>query len=578
MDEVTKKMNAEVVAVFPNKIKISVDDLSEFIIAEEKLRVGSYLEVSDNENAVMIAIVENYAIEVQNDGNRKYIIEAVPLGTLSDGKFNRGGDSLAIPPKEVKPATKEQITQIYISNIDENNKFLFSTLAQDESIKVPVDGNKFFNKHIAIVGSTGSGKSCTVAKIIKNATNAKNGNYQGLNNSHIVIFDIHSEYKEAFSNANIIDISDLVLPYWLLNGDELEELFLEVGDNNNYNQSSVLRSVIIENKKIKNPSLSKVHFDSPVKFDVDEVLTCLINLRSETRDTDNPLSIQIKDNPQEFKTDEEKIRHYFGEKHEFEATRRASKDNIGISKGVYADGTLNKFISRFESKIKTERLSFLFGDKSKNISFEDTLRQFLGYKKDNEANITIIDLSSIPFEVLSITVSLITRILFEYGYYYKRIKKDSDVPVLLVFEEAHKYVPKSDLARYRSSKLAIERIAKEGRKYGVTLLIASQRPSEISETIFSQCNNFVAMRLTNPDDQNYVKRLLPDTLGSLTDSLPALKAREALIIGEAVIVPTLVKIDECDNLPSSSDVKYLDVWKEKWKEVEFDEITKGWLR
>ncbi|HHV18086.1 MAG TPA: Bipolar DNA helicase, partial [Thermoanaerobacterales bacterium] len=113
MDEVTKKMNAEVVAVFPNKIKISVDDLSEFIIAEEKLRVGSYLEVSDNENAVMIAIVENYAIEVQNDGNRKYIIEVVPLGTLSDGKFNRGGDSLAIPPKEVKPATKEQITQIY---------------------------------------------------------------------------------------------------------------------------------------------------------------------------------------------------------------------------------------------------------------------------------------------------------------------------------------------------------------------------------------------------------------------------------------------------------------------------------
>ena len=163
---------------------------------------------------------------------------------------------------------------------------------------------------------------------------------------------------------------------------------------------------------------------------------------------------------------------------------------------------------------------------SNEIELEDILKQFLGYT-EKKSNITVIDLSGIPFEVLSITVSLISRIIFEYGYYYKRLLSDgidSETPLLLVYEEAHKYVPKSNLAKYRASKNAIERIAKEGRKYGVTLGIISQRPSEISETIFSQCNNFIVMRLTNPDDQNYVKKLLPDTIGNLTSCLPSLQA------------------------------------------------------
>ncbi|MEG3036494.1 MAG: ATP-binding protein, partial [Bacilli bacterium] len=150
------------------------------------------------------------------------------------------------------------------------------------------------------------------------------------------------------------------------------------------------------------------------------------------------------------------------------------------------------------------------------------------------------------------------------------------IPLLLVFEEAHKYVPKSDLARFKSSKLAIERIAKEGRKYGVTLAIVSQRPSEISETIFSQCNTFIAMRLTNPDDQNYVKKLLPDTLGNLTSKLNSLSAGEALLIGESVPMPSIVKIDRCGPEPSSNDLMYLDIWKDNWYEDEFTELIKKW--
>jgi len=190
----------------------------------------------------------------------------------------------------------------------------------------------------------------------------------------------------------------------------------------------------------------------------------------------------------------------------------------------------------------------------------------------------------VPFEVLSITVSLISRILFEYGYHYKVMRTranetiNTDAPLLLVYEEAHKYVPNSDLARFRASKFSIERIAKEGRKYGVTLLLSSQRPSEISETIFSQCSNFLAMRLTNPSDQSYVSRLLPDTLGNLCDKLPTLGAGEALLIGEAVVMPSLVKVGRCSPTPSSTDIPYYQLWKEEWKNLDFPEIKKTWLK
>ncbi len=254
-----------------------------------------------------------------------------------------------------------------------------------------------------------------------------------------------------------------------------------------------------------------------------------------------------------------------------------------ISNGSYADGTLDKFFTRFESKVAQERLDFLFGAAAETATLEGTLKGLLGYNEAN-TNVTVIDLSGVPFEVLSITVSLISRIVFEHGYFYKVLRSkageavNTDAPILLVYEEAHKYVPNSDLAKFRASKLSIERIAKEGRKYGVTLLLSSQRPSEISETIFSQCSNFLAMRLTNPSDQSYVARLLPDTLGNLCDKLPTLSAGEALLIGEAVVMPSLVKVAPCDPSPSSNDIPYFELWKEEWKTPDFDGIKKTWLK
>lgn len=592
MKEEENKITAEVIAVYPDKVKIVVDNLEDFKVAGESLQVGSYLKISDNASAVLMAIIENFSITINENNKRDYVIEAFPLGMIKEGKFIRGGDALAIPPKKVEPATEEEIKKIYEHSINEKEKFTFASLSTNSNIKIPVSGNKFFNKHIAIVGSTGSGKSHTLSTIIQKAVLEKNGNFS-LNNSHVIIFDIHSEYKPAFPTANCIDIGNLILPYWLLNSEELEDILLDTGERDNYNQSAVFRKLVTENKKKHNTGHAKIFYDTPVYFDINEIQNALYNLKEETKNSKSSNRYMINDGSytcaDSSTTPEtgiqlnevERIKKYFDSELKFYPTKAQN-----ITKGDYADGTLDKFFVRFQEKIKQDRLTFLFGAASKTITFEETLKNLIGYKDGKNSNVTILDLSGIPFEVLSITVSLISRMVFEYGYFYKRLRNfehpdekiNNDIPILLVYEEAHKYVPNSDLVKYRSSKKSIERIAKEGRKYGITLLLASQRPSEISETIFSQCNNFIAMRLTNPVDQGYVKKLLPDSLGSLIDKMPSLKQGEALLVGEAIVLPSIVQIDRCSPEPSSNDIPYWELWKEKWKDMDIEKIKKEWYK
>lgn len=572
-----EKINAEVISVLPDKVKIVVDKLEDFQLPSEKLKVGSYVRISDSEDAVMLAIIENYSIEIvdnkESESERRYILEANPLGIVRNGVFERGGDTIAIPPKDVKPATTEDINAIYSQSIAEQEKFTFSRLSSNSDIPVPVNGNKFFNKHIAIVGSTGSGKSHTVAKIIQSATEIKEDTYDGLNNSHIIVFDIHSEYKTAFPNANYLDVADIVLPYWLLNSEELQELFLDT-EANDHNQRNVFKEAIVENKKYHCTGAyrERIGYDTPIYFDINQVLCYIKNRNNEKKDKANNIPFKTKDGTEYIFAEDTKSNLFFDEV-EYSGTSGSGTNN----------GNFGNFINRLENKLNDRRLSFMFPQNNIPNSHEVTLSQFLGYGENN-SNVTIIDLSGVPFEVLSITVSLISRLLFEFGYYYTRLRHsntpteriNNDTPFLLVYEEAHKYVPNSDLAKYRASKESIERIAKEGRKYGITLLLASQRPSEISETIFSQCNNFITMRLTNPNDQNYVKRLLPDTMGQLIDKMPTLKSGECLLIGDAVVLPSIVKIDECNPKPSSNDIPYLELWKQKWCDLDIQSIVDNW--
>lgn len=340
----SSNINAEVISVYPNKVKIAVDD--EFIhSAAETLKVGSYIRISDDDDIALIAMIENFMIEVSESGvaRRRYIIEANPLGVVKDNQFQRGGDTIAIPPKKVEPAREAEILSIYSQSAEESEKFEFCSLSSNSRIRVPVNGNKFFNKHIAVIGSTGSGKSHTVTKIIQQAVDGKNDDFE-LNNSHIIIFDIHSEYKSAFPNANNLGIADLILPYWLLTSEELEELFIDT-EANDHNQRNVFKEAVVSGRVAmftgEEKDKSKIHYDSPLMFDINEVLGFASFKNTEVIDT--------------------------GEVYASGAKKGQPKTNNGS-----LNGKLSNFVSRLENKLNDKRLDFLLGEKSKNISFEGT--------------------------------------------------------------------------------------------------------------------------------------------------------------------------------------------------------------
>ena len=583
--------NFKIIGVTREIVTIEILDSSKF---DNQFNIGSYIKIPYryNEANCMIGVIKNYKIknlDTEKDNEQSsttkqsqqiskgdtFIVEIELIGSYIKKEeeyiFERGAHGIPLPPNNgIELVSDDDFRNIFSCNIKDSERFVFSKLAQNQNIDVAVNGNKFFNKHFAIVGSTGSGKSHTVATILQQAIKEKSSDF-ALNNSHIVLFDIHGEYQKAFPNANHIHSENITIPYWLFDSDELMDLLIESSESGSHNQVSQLRYAITENKKRYNQDLpqDRIYFDSPLKFRINEVVNYIKNINNELVNKKNDRKPTTKQGT----VISDKLSQYFDEVFEFD------KVDANYVNGAYT-GDFERFILRLETTINNPRLKFLFNDVD-DATLVDILKQFLGYR-DTKSNITVIDLSGIPFEVLSITVSLISRILFEYGYDYKKFlngQSDCETPLLLVYEEAHKYVPRSDLVKYRASKNAIERIAKEGRKYGVTLGIISQRPSEISETIFSQCNNFISMRLTNPDDQNYVKRLLPDTIGDLTSYLSALQSGEAIIIGESIILPSLVKINFPDTEPHSTDIKYLDIWKEQWKDgVLFDSITKEWIK
>jgi hypothetical protein len=585
-----------VICVTPSLIQLEVTNIDEFAADESKqFKIGSYLKITDNNQVSVIAIIQSYKIKdptERNDaqspgGTRSFIVDAQPVGFLdSEKKFKRGGQQIAIPPTEVEVAGKD-ILELFYKREEKVAELVLGTMAIDKNIKVPVDGDRFFSKHIAVVGSTGSGKSCTVAKIlqegIKSGLNGKGAGV--LNNSHIVVFDIHGEYAQAFPEANILGVEQLVLPYWLMNSEELEEMFIESNENNSHNQVSQFRHAVIENKKKHNSG--RITYDTPVYFSLREVFNYIANMNNEVIGKQPgeglpKLADANGENSSGSVLIHKREESYFQEVLKFvvPSTANATKASSGPFNGEF-----DRFIRRLETKLGDERLSFLLkplkenGTEYKTTDIAQILKQLTGYPKANgegKSNITIIDLAGIPFEETSIVVSLISRILFEFSFFFKKNQpSNTEVPILVVYEEAHKYVPNSSLTKFRSVRTSIERIAKEGRKYGISLMIVSQRPSEISETIFSQCNNFIAMRLTNPTDQNYVKRLLPDTVSNITENLPSLEKQEAIIIGDAITLPTLVCIESIEKRPKSIDVDVLTEWQKNWYELDFDVVIKN---
>jgi len=570
----------------PSTILIKIEDDMVYEKNKHSIQIGKYLQVKEGNHNYVICSIQNIKI---ND-KEKYIVTTQPIGIYKEDKFIQGSSSLP-SPTEIAYVIEQKIIEKIFAKGGEFS-FGLGNLVQNKDITLHINGNKFFSKHIAIVGSTGSGKSCTVARILQNVVGIDqklNINKDEQKNSHVIIFDIHSEYKSAFDieksenfNCNILDVDKLQLPYWLMNSEELEALFIESNEQNSHNQVSQFKKAVIQNKEKHNPKLSKITYDTPVYFSITEVYNYIFNMNNEVinkiegEDQKPKLSngTLIKDRLE-----------YFDEKYKFISTSTAAPKKA--SKGAF-NGEFNRFISRLETKVSDKRLSFIlepFKDEAKKEllkteDFKDIIKQFLGYL--NKSNLTIIDLSGIPFEVLSITVSLISRLVFDFVFHYSKLKNTkqttNDIPFLIVCEEAHNYIPKSNSAQFKASKKSIERIAKEGRKYGLSLMVVSQRPSEVSDTIFSQCNNFIALRLTNVNDQNYIKGLLPNNSASITDILPTLSEGECIVVGDASPMPAIVKMKMPNPVPKSESIKFHKEWKAKWKDVTFDEVIKKWKK
>jgi len=480
----------------------------------------------------------------------------------------------------------EILSEIFAARL--GSSFSFGTLSIAPEVRLQIDGDRFFSKHVAVVGSTGSGKSCAVAKILQTVVGIEgkaNTHKAAQKNSHIVIFDIHAEYAAAFKlelsesfTLNLLDVDSLKLPYWLMNAQELEEMFIESNEINSHNQISQFRHAVVRNKFKYNKELTNISFDTPVYFSINEVVTYLENMNIEVIGK-LPAEGKPKLADNTLVTDREA--YYFDCVRSFVVSSTAAATRA--SNGPF-HGEFDRLILRLRTRLADPRLTFLFyptkndGNPLKTDDFADVVRQFIGYL--TKSNVSIVDLSGIPFEVLSIVVSLISRMIFDFGFHYSKSRHVggdvSDVPIMVICEEAHNYVPKTGGAQYDSSRKSIERIAKEGRKYGVTLMVVSQRPSEVSETIFSQCSNFIALRLTNAIDQNYIKSLLPDLSAGIGDLLPNLSQGEFLAVGDAILMPTVGRFALPVPEPHSRSVNYLQEWNTVWREVDFDDVIERW--
>lgn len=582
----------QVLSCSPEAIIVLVDELKVFEEHKAALQVGRYLRIAQGNNDFTVAAIRNVRgiLSQDTEGNPKwqFHIECQAVGTLVDGNtFERASVLLPVPTEPVFPADKDTLDKLFAEDAD--YQFPLGQLSLNKATAMKIHGDRFFSKHIAIVGSTGSGKSCTVARILHDVVgiaDEKNTSIGKQNNSHVVIFDIHDEYTAAFTlqkeqnfTLNRLDIDSLQLPYWLMNSEELESMFIESNEQNSHNQVSQFKQAVILNKEKHNPGIKEMTYDTPVYFSISEVYHYIENMNREVIG-------RLKNENQPKLTDGSLVADrsiYFQGTKAFVVASTAKDDKA--TNGLF-NGEFNRFVSRLETKLADKRLRFLLrpvkpdGTPFKTASFEEIMKQFVGYL--NRANVTIVDLSGIPFEVLSITVSLVSRLIFDFCFHYSKLRHEkgvlNDVPVMIVCEEAHNYIPQKDDAAYRSSRKSLERVAKEGRKYGLSLMVVSQRPSEVSETIFAQCSNFLALRLTNNADQNYVKRLFPDNSSGITDILPNLAPGECVVVGDAVLLPAVVQMPLPKPEPHSQSVRVHKEWKEPWRDVTFADVISRWRK
>lgn len=544
-------------------------------------QVGSFVKIPLGYNDLFGIVsqiganaVPEKQLEIQPYGNRWMTIQLIGEGQ-GNGGFERGISQYPTIGDEVHLVSESDLKHIY-GHINKPYLVNVGHIAGSESIPALIDINKLITRHSAIVGSTGSGKSTTVAGIIDALADKKK-----YPSSRILIFDIHGEYSKTFKNiANIYKINPesneqepkskpLHIPYWAMSFDEL--ISLTLGDIDEKDKAQIGEMVLELKKKAYSLAPDKyvgldeerITSDTPLPFSLKRLWLHLYRLVYSTHSAQSSgqkmCSItddfDISKTTEAFQVDAQNNPIQTGNYESLTLPKYKPQQNQAI---YLSSSTLNirRPVEHLTSKLRDPRFDFIFnpgnfkadGNGGINSDLDILFHEWIG-----EKNITVLDLSGVPNNILNTIIGVLLRIIYDAIFWSRRLSQGGkNRPLLLVMEEAHNYL--NDNFKGIASSI-VQRIVKEGRKYGIGAMIVSQRPSEINSTILSQCGTIVSLRLSNSTDRGHVTGTVTDNLDGLMSMLPILRTGEAIIVGESVKLPmrALINPPEKERRPDSQD-------------------------
>ena len=464
-------------------------------------------------------------------------------------KFDRGVANYPLPQQTLYLTPKSELRFIYGHKGD-------AVIRLGEHVgsggaPCYADLNELLGKHTAILGSTGAGKSGTVAAIVHSILEkGQEAEYEKWR-PKIIILDPHNEYGKAFGQHRRLatDEGTLLLPYWLLSLNETVDLLIGTTEFAATSQANIVKNALLQVRKSSAENLQ---------------------LDSEKLTVDSPVPYELGDpsNLGEFGHDSEGELYSRGLVGAINTQRPNNKD-----KRQHED--YNKVLRKLDSLIKDERISFMM--KSWD-GVSDPISDVLTQVMDPDSQLIVVDLSGVPNEIAGTASAALVRTLFSIKIWQTDEERKLS-PVLLVCEEAHRYIPNSGEAQYESAQDAIRRIAKEGRKYGISLFLVSQRPSEVKATVLSQCNSWIVLRTSNESDRNHVRGVLPDSLEGLTKMLSGLRRQKAIFVGQAATLPSRIMMRDLSDsqLPASNDIDFNKGWQsEAMTDTQLSEIATRW--
>ncbi|MGB7404645.1 MAG: DUF87 domain-containing protein [Pacificimonas sp.] len=437
-----------------------------------------------------------------------------PDGTLTS--FRRGVTRYPMPQTPVFTVSRADLDAVYAA--DERAHVEIGTVYPTNDVRGALFIDAMLGKHFALLGSTGTGKSTSAALILHRIVEQ---NPEG----HIVMLDPHGEYAAAFSsNGQIFNTDNLDLPYWLMNFEEHCEVLITTEGSEREQDMDILAKCVLaaRSKSRVAQSLGKLTVDSPVPYLLSDLLAAI-------------------------------------------SAGMGKLDKAGDS------APYMRLKSKIEELKGDPRYGFMFN----GLLVSDSMPEFLSkiFRLPAEGKpISIIDLSGVPTDIVTVVVAVLSRLTFDYAIWSRR---EPQRPILLVCEEAHRYVPSDRSSAPSAVRKVLESIAKEGRKYGVSLGLITQRPSDLAEGVLSQCGTIISMRLNNERDQMYVRNAMPEGARGFLDSIPALRNRECIVCGEGVNIPIRVRLDDLSAhlRPASDDPLFSELWKETGGEREIIERT-----